>query len=100
MSENLLSPYQTYLFCVLGIFLSVILPILRQALPKPSGGAAGVNALLPRLWRIAEPYLALSLFSLLAPILIIAFAGDKISSPGDAILFGYAFDSTLQKLKG
>ncbi len=99
-SDIPLSPFQTYLFCVLGVFLSVILPILRKALPKPPGGVAGVYAFLPRLWRIAKPYLALGVFSLLVPIIIIAFAGDKIATPGTAILMGYAWDATLQKLKG
>jgi hypothetical protein len=99
-SDPTLSPVQAYLFCALGIVLSVLIPLLRQVLPKPSGGAAGFDTFFPRAWRIAKPYLALGVFSLLVAILIVAVAGKTLSTPGIAILAGYAWDSTLQKLKG
>jgi len=90
---------KAFLFCALGIVISVILPILRQALPAPKGGTAGVMAILPRLWEKAKPYVALCIFSLLTSLLLLAFAGDTIKDWRVALLVGYAWDSTLQKLK-
>jgi hypothetical protein len=91
---------ETYLFCVLGIAISIILPIIRQALPKPKGGTAGIEGFIPRLWPIAKPYLVLGVFSLVVGLLIVAFAGDTLADWRAALLVGYAWDSTLQKLKG
>lgn len=85
----------TYLIVSLGILISVLLPILRQYFPKPTAGAAAVES---RLWSIAKPYLALGIGSLLTALLIMAFAGDSLNTWKAALLAGYAWDSTLQKL--
>lgn len=92
-----------YGWCVLGIVISVILPILRQALPKPAamGAVAGAGGgRLAEIWHIAWPYLALGLFSALSALLVVAGAGDSLKDYRAALLAGYAWDSTLQKLKG
>ncbi len=91
---------EVYLYCSLGVIISVILPILRQALPAPKGGTAGVMAILPRVWEKTKPYVALGIFSILTSLLLLAFAGDTIKDWRAALLVGYAWDSTLQKLKG
>lgn len=91
---------ETYLSVVIGIAISIILPILRQALPQPKGGPAGMEGVFSRLWPIAKPYLVLGVFSLLVGLLIVAFAGEALGDWRTALLTGYAWDSTLQKLKG
>ncbi len=91
---------KAFLFCSLGVIMSVLLPILRQALPSPKGGTAGVMAILPRLWAKSKPYVALCFFSILTSLLLLAVAGDTVKDWRVALLVGYAWDSTLQKLKG
>jgi len=89
-----------YGFCTLGVIISILLPVLRQALPQPRATTAGISAILPRIWKVAKPYLALGLFSLLVAILLVAFLQDQLTDWKAALLAGYAADSTLQKLKG
>ena len=88
--------FQTYLIIALGIVISVLLPILRQFFPKPTGAAAAADAV--SRWQAAKPYLALGFGSLLTSLLILAFAGDSLSTWKAALLAGYAWDSTLQKI--
>ena len=95
---DLVSSIVTYLFIVLGIIISVILPILRQSLPAPKEGVRATT-LISRLWPIAKPYVSLGAFSILAGLVMFAFAGATLANWSAALLFGYAFDSTLQKLK-
>ena len=49
--------------------------------------------------RQAAPYLVLGVASLLTAVLVVAVAGDKLTDYRAAILAGYAWDSTLQKLR-
>lgn len=88
-----------YPWVVVGVAISVILPILRQALPKPTAGEAGMSGALPRLWIIAKPYLALGLFSCLVGLLVLAVLFDEIGDWRAALIAGYVSDSTIQKLK-
>lgn len=99
---GLVSDFLTiYLFCALGVAISVLLPVLRQSLPKTGAGApAGVSGWLPRFWAAAKPYLALTLFSLFVALLLVAFIQDQLTDWRAAVLAGYASDSTLQKLRG
>lgn len=95
----------TYVWCIVGIALSIILPILRSMLPKPPkppvfdaqgnpiGGAAASGA-----WSTIKPYVIVGLFSAATAILIVAFAGDNLKTWGSALLAGYAWDSTLQRI--
>jgi uncharacterized membrane protein YkvI len=96
--------FTIYGWCVLGIVISVILPILRQALPRPAvtveSKAVTTNTMLLWFWQAAWPYVALGLFSALSALLIVAGAGDSLKDYRAALLAGYAWDSTLQKLKG
>jgi UDP-N-acetylglucosamine:LPS N-acetylglucosamine transferase len=89
-------PLPTYLWCVLGIVISVLLPILTALLPKPLGKtlAAGV---MPEI----RPYLVTGLFGIVAAIVVIAAAGDgaRTWSHAQALIAGYSWDSTLQKLR-
>ena len=50
-------------------------------------------------WPYAKPYIIVGVFSLLVAILIFAFSKESIDDKwGLAVLAGYAWDSTLQKL--
>lgn len=87
-----------YLACAAGVAISVLLPILRQSLPRPSGTTAGVDAFLPRFWRVAKPYFILGLFSLLVAIVLMVWQPEGFNDYRTAFLAGYLFDSTLQKI--
>lgn len=91
--------WQIYLLVVAGIVVSVIYPILRQALPKPKAGTAGVGGLLPRIWGATKPYLATLLFALITAPLIMAFLGEKLESWQTALLAGFAWEATIEKVK-
>lgn len=98
MSNEILYPY---LGCVLGIVISIVLPILRALLPKPPappGAAAAAPKFLVVLWDKAKPYLVVGAFSLLTAFLIIALTGDTVVGFKGGLLAGYLWDSTLQKL--
>jgi hypothetical protein len=89
-------PLQTYLWCVLGIAISVLLPILTALLPKPLGRtlAAGI---MPEV----RPYLVTGLFAIVGAIVVMAAAGDAPQNwtHAQALIAGYSWDSTLQKLR-
>lgn len=85
-------PFYQYWFCVVGILISIVLPILRQLLPKPAPLASAVPP-----WK---RYAGIGLFSLVTAVVVIAFGRGSVSSWQwfDALLAGYAWDSTLQKV--
>jgi hypothetical protein len=85
-----------YLTVALGIVISVVLPILRQFLPKPPiiGGVAAVD----QTRTVVKQYLVLGIFSLLTALVIMAFASSLLDTWKAALLAGYAWDSTLQKI--
>lgn len=92
-----------YLWCLVGIVISTILPILwqyvRAQFPLPKGMVGEPRAGLSELFVTMKPYLALCLASALTAVLLVAFLGDNLTDARAAILAGYAWDSTLQKLK-
>ncbi|AXA44619.1 hypothetical protein [Rhizobium leguminosarum] len=92
-----------YLWCLVGIVISTILPVLWQYVriqfPSPRGLPDQPLAGLPEFLLAMKPYLALCLASALTAILLVAFLGDNLTDARAAILAGYAWDSTLQKLR-
>lgn len=88
---------QAYSLTALGIVISVLLPILRASLPKPPAALHGVVS--PDVWEAARSYIILGIFSLVAAVLVVAALGDTLTDWRAAVLAGYAWDSTLQKLK-
>lgn len=93
---------EIYMFSALGIVTSIALPILRQSIPKPEVTLYKTTAkpsTASRLWSIAKPYASIGAFSLLTALLIVAFAGDTLTDWRAAFLLGYAWDSTVQKVK-
>jgi hypothetical protein len=95
-SEVTFTILQTYSWCVVGILVSIVLPILMQLLPKPAGSA---KQSLATFWEQAKPFVIVGLFSLLTGLLIVAFTWGTLKDWRAALLAGYAWDSTLQKLK-
>ncbi len=81
---------QTYLLVVVGIVLSIVLPILRAKLPKPPAGAMAFRD-------VTQTYVVVGIFSLLTALLVVA-ATDVLADWRAAVIAGYAWDSTLQKL--
>jgi hypothetical protein len=49
-------------------------------------------------WQTIRPYVATGIFSLVAAVLIVAAMGDRLDSWSAALIAGYTWDSTLQKL--
>ena len=96
-----ISDHEAYLYIVLGIFVSLLLPVVRQ-LATPPRGPSGLEALFNSLWPIVRPYAFMAVLSFLSALVI--FAGFKvkqlpIDSKWAAFLLGYFCDSTIQKLK-
>ena len=81
-----------YCFIVLGIIISFILPILKKALPQ-----ADSTTFRGRAATAAKDYLIILVFSLVAGFLTLA-AFPEVFEWKTALLTGYAWDSTLQKL--
>ena len=82
-----------YLSVAGGIVISVILPVIRALLPKPPAALAGGTK-----WERIRPYVATGIFSLIVAVLIVAAMGDRLDSWSTALIAGYTWDSTLQKL--
>ena len=100
---NLAENLWKFEFCILGIVISVLLPPLwafvKNKFAPVQPGQKGFGAAVVTIWTLLLPYLALGVASTLTSILVIAVAGDKITSAMGAVLAGYAWDSTLQKLR-
>lgn len=99
--ESGMEVWTMYPWVILGVAISVVLPIVRHALPATPSGAleAAAPPVWVRIWREARPYLALGLFSCIVGLLVLAAMGEQILDWRAALLAGYASDSTLQKLK-
>ncbi|MFD1872102.1 hypothetical protein [Hymenobacter bucti] len=88
-----------YFATVGGVFVSVVLPLIRPLLPKPAVEAGLMAG--PTFWEIARPYIATGLFSLIVALLLVASAYNTEHPFGywyEAFVAGYLADSTLQKI--
>ena len=88
-----------YAWCVLGIVISVVLPPLWAVVRQRFPDQAQSKGMAADIWDISKPYVALGAASALTALLLVAFLGDSLVDPRAAILAGYAWDSTLQKLR-
>jgi len=82
-----------YLWVAAGIAISVILPLIRSLLPKQPPALSGTDK-----WLTIRPYVATGVFSLIVALLIVAAMGDLLNTWATALIAGYTWDSTLQKL--
>ena len=99
-----MSGVQIYGYCVAGVALSILIPILRKAIPQAGGHPQSAENWFVRLarafWQAAKPYVIIFLFSLAVGVVVVVFGGNSLNDPGKAFLAGYAWDSTIQKIKG
>lgn len=97
-----ISDPRAYLFIVFGIFVSLLLPVVRQLATPPTRDASGLQNWIANVWPVFRPYAFMGVLSFLSALVI--FAGFKakqlpIDSQWAAFLLGYFCDSTIQKLK-
>ena len=88
-----------YLYCALGVAISILLPVLLELLTvvRALSGfslASSISATIRTILFV----LITGVLSLLVAILLVAILKDNLQDWRTAILFGYAWDSTLQKL--
>ena len=96
------SDWTTYCWIVVGVFVSLVMPIVRQLAVPPPGLPHGFRAVVQHIWPTARPYVFMGIFSFMAAIVILAGVRVKtlqIDSKWGAFLLGYFCDATIQKLK-
>src|SRR5258705_12319993 len=71
-------PFYQYLYVVLGILISVILPLLRKKLPAVFAATSLLSANVAA--ASMNVYIVVGLFSLLTAVLIVAFGGSATSN--------------------
>lgn len=96
-----LTPVASMLLCAVGVMISILIPLLRKS--TEIGTPAGVGNLLTTIWNVLKPYLRWAALSILVSVIVVA--GYYATSGAalnwwTAILIGYGWDSTLQKLTG
>jgi hypothetical protein len=94
-----------YIACAAGVVLSVIIPILAKAVRQQFdvGGPAdvsGIGLFWRAVWQSSRRYIVLGSFSLAVALLIVALVGDTLKTWQTALVAGYLWDSTLQKIVG
>jgi len=93
-----------FLVSVLGILISIFLPGLRKLAVeyRQRAGPAGMEGVSLTLLKAVKPYLGIGIFAALTGLVLLALLGDSITDWKIALLFGYAWestlDSTIQKL--
>ena len=96
-------------FMALGVLTSIVLPILSglvRELGQSNIERHGLGGTLKRVWKHSRKYVFLGLFSIVTSGVLLAIY--KASIPANqsgiidnwakAFLYGYAYDSTIQKL--
>lgn len=96
---------QTYMACAGGVILSIVVPVLAKAVRQQfnTGGPAqlgGVGVFVRAVWQWLRPYIILGAFSLAVALLIVTFSGELLRTWQAALIAGYLWDSTLQKITG
>lgn len=97
--------WHIYIPCACGVILSIIIPVFAKAVRKQFniGGPAelgGFGLLIRSIWQQTRPYIILGTFSLAVALLIVAFLGETLKTWQAALIAGYLWDSTLQKITG
>jgi hypothetical protein len=93
-----------FLFAALGVIISIFLPGLTKLAKKyrTAAGAASVESAGATVWKALKPYVGIAIFAMVTALLLIAALGDAINDWKLALIFGYAWestlDSTIQKL--
>lgn len=99
-----MSAVEAYLWAALGISLSVLIPVVTRAvslkLPSESTGLLSVprgQTWFASVRAFAGTYLLVAVLSLMVAVLLVAFV--DFSDWRAALLGGYAWDATLQKVR-
>jgi hypothetical protein len=97
--------WHAYLACASGVILSIVIPVLAKAVRQQFnvGGPVelgGLGVLIRSIWQRARPYAILGVFSLGVALLLVSFLGDTLKTWQAALIAGYLWDSTLQKITG
>ena len=93
--------WTAYWWIVLGIGVSLVMPIVRQLAVPPADGIRVSHEFAKRVWITARPYFFMAIFSLMAAFVILAGVRVKtlpIDSKWGAFRLGYFCDATIQKL--
>jgi len=97
-----MSDVELYLWFVVGIVFSVIVPIVAKWLRAAQKKALPSASFLQQVWGIAGPYVKIAVASLIVGFVLLAMyrsgGGKAIEAWYQAFLYGYAWDSTLQKI--
>jgi hypothetical protein len=92
-----------YLYFISGIVLSLLVPIAWKWLKEAQGGI-GKGPIMDRVIAFATPIVKVAVASaIIGALLLLVFlgAGARVEETTwfQAILYGYAWDSTLQKIR-
>ncbi len=91
---------KSYIWILIGIIVSLSLPVLSAEV-RTIFKTEVTEIAAPQFWYILKPYLVTSIFAMLTALVLLASivrSGGKINSWADALLYGFAWDSILQKL--
>jgi hypothetical protein len=100
-----MNDWQLYLWVVLGVLLSVLVPVFMKWLREVANDLGkGSGDVIAKVWFFSKPYIKLAVASSVIGLLAVAiyragFSGDKmvLDNWAKALLFGYVWDSTFQK---
>lgn len=97
-----MSDVDLYIWFVVGIVFSVIVPIVAKWLRAVQTKTLPVGTIWSQVWEIAGPYVKIAVASLIVGFVLLAMyrsgGGQDIKAWYQAFLYGYAWDSTLQKI--
>ena len=100
-----MSDVKLFAWIVMGVVISVVLPIFVKWLKEVSDQQSkGTGDVVKKVWTFTKPYLKVALASagigFVALIIYRAgFGGDNaIDSWAKAVIYGYTWDSTFQKV--
>ena len=105
-----MSTVSLILYMSLGIIASVVLPLLSvavQEIVRPEIEHATWKAKARRLWKRNRKYIIVGAFSLVTAAILLAFHQSTVPENGqgiidtwaEAFIYGYMYDSTLQKIR-
>lgn len=82
--------WEAYAAVVLGVLISFALPALKRLLPKYQVAEGW--------WDTVKPFAIVAAFSLVTGLLVVSFVDQALETFGQAVVAGYAWDSTVQKI--
>jgi len=104
-----MNDFQLILLTALGVLVSIVFPILSKYVREFTGQKVeehGAKDNLNKFWLLIKPYVMTGLFSLVTAAIVLAFYKSNlqpaqtgfINNGWAAFLYGYTWDSTIQKI--